>query len=272
VTASKLIDIPAGQWLNGITTIPRATTTLSGTAAVARAGGATNWPIVLIADSSAGCILRFDPSTKELATWYANSSMLPSPTAPHQIGINCLQYYDGHVYYSNAYAASLYRIGVDLVTLLPSMLSSSSKHKPKKTGITDPIQVVKPETLITMNREDFPYVDGFVVHRNIMEHIELFVVGENRVARVGKRRLRRSKWRWREPMAMDGFGILGGATCMAIGPEQVVKGQKKGRESGGVVVGGKDVVWIATGGKFCAGVKGYSEGGKVVRLDYYWNK
>jgi hypothetical protein len=67
--------------------------------------------VILVADSLAGKIWRFDPESGEIASWLADPLLATDPAQPSQRpGANGLKSQDGWLYVSNSARGTLYRV------------------------------------------------------------------------------------------------------------------------------------------------------------------
>ena len=92
-TASKVTDIPAAQFLNGMTVLD------------------TNGTI-LVADSGAGAVYRVDTNTGAHALVLADPLMQPAAGAPYQLGINGIRIRDGYLYFTSSTQGLFVRIPI----------------------------------------------------------------------------------------------------------------------------------------------------------------
>jgi hypothetical protein len=68
--------------------------------------------LVLIADSAAGIIWRFDPDANALTEWLKAPLLSPDPTAPGRPGVNGLKFHDGKLYASNSSRGAICTVSI----------------------------------------------------------------------------------------------------------------------------------------------------------------
>ncbi|KAK8094816.1 hypothetical protein PG997_001501 [Apiospora hydei] len=90
----KLLDLPDHVYPNGLTSVP------------GRLG------VILVTDST-GSLLRVDVNSNQVDTVAAVPEMVPVPGWPFLMGINGIKIYNGYVYWSNSFAATMYRMAID---------------------------------------------------------------------------------------------------------------------------------------------------------------
>lgn len=103
---TKLMDLPKNIFPNGIVSVQ------------GKSG------MILVADSF-GSLLRVDLNSKEVNTVAAVPEMSPVPGWPFKIGINGIKIYDGHVYWTNSFAATMYRMPINESGFASTMESPS---------------------------------------------------------------------------------------------------------------------------------------------------
>ncbi|KAH8647696.1 hypothetical protein BX600DRAFT_443049 [Xylariales sp. PMI_506] len=96
---TKILDFPYNSATNGITAVPGA----SGIALVA---------------NSLGSLLRVDASAKTVVTESNVTEMAPVPNARLTLGINGVKIRDGHLYWTNSLASTVYRLPLDHAGLI----------------------------------------------------------------------------------------------------------------------------------------------------------
>ncbi|KAK8087291.1 hypothetical protein PG994_002265 [Apiospora phragmitis] len=114
---AKLLDLPDHVYPNGLTSVP------------GKPG------VILVADSI-GSLLRVDVTSNQTDTVAAVPEMAPVPGWPFLIGINGIKIYDGYVYWTNSFAATMYRMAIDadgFAVVTPSTSPSSSDSTPTMT-------------------------------------------------------------------------------------------------------------------------------------------
>jgi sugar lactone lactonase YvrE len=89
----RTVAAPDARFLNGMAPLP---------------SGA-----VLVADSVAGRIWRFDPVSGVLSVWLVHEALAPDPARPQMPGANGLKIKDGWLYVSNSSRGRLYRVRLD---------------------------------------------------------------------------------------------------------------------------------------------------------------
>lgn len=92
-SARKLADFPNAKLLNGMTALDHQT--------------------LLIADSSAGHVLKLDSVTGKYSVSLDHPSMKPVPGAALDIGINGVKIHNSHLYYTNTFGNSITRVKID---------------------------------------------------------------------------------------------------------------------------------------------------------------
>lgn len=87
--------IPEAVFPNGVQTVPDIPTT------------------ILIADSTLGLVWRLDTLSGDYEVGIQVPEMAVVPEAPYEIGINGLHIHNGYIYWTNSFAATIYRIQID---------------------------------------------------------------------------------------------------------------------------------------------------------------
>lgn len=91
---TKLLDLPDHVYPNGLTSVPDKT------------------GVIFVADSM-GSLLRVDVTSSKIDTVAAVPEMAPVQGWPFLMGINGIKIRDGYVYWSNSFAATMYRMAID---------------------------------------------------------------------------------------------------------------------------------------------------------------
>ncbi|KAF2202735.1 hypothetical protein GQ43DRAFT_470630 [Delitschia confertaspora ATCC 74209] len=196
-------------------------------------------PVLLVADSTAGQILKVNVSDGASSLFLEDQSLKPVNASGPSIGINGLKYFDGYVYYTNTYEHALYRA--------PVALSIS--------GTTANYTTLAPSGAPQLLIQDsgFPRADGLAV-RNFggtvgnKGAVDIAVVGSNTLVRVGQQRSGSSGW---------GYHVVAGGA-----QETTVAGAT------GVAFGSVDwqSVFVVTGGGIRSEIKGARGGAEVVQV------
>lgn len=115
---TKLLDLPHHVYPNGLTTVP-------------------DRPGVIFVAESMGSLLRVDVTSSKIDTVAAVPEMVPVPGWPFLMGINGIKIYNGYVYWSNSFAATMYRMAIDDDGFAISAPSSSYYSLPDTTTTDD---------------------------------------------------------------------------------------------------------------------------------------
>ncbi|KAK7977237.1 hypothetical protein PG988_004727 [Apiospora saccharicola] len=151
----KLMDLPDKVYPNGLTSVPD------------RPG------VILVADSM-GSLLRIDVTSNKTDTVAAIPEMAPVQGWPFLMGINGIKIYNGHVYWSNSFAATMYRMAIDAdgfavpatssTTSLPATTTKDDAGTPTFTATTEVgnnnSTDVTVETVVTM---PITFMDDFAI-------------------------------------------------------------------------------------------------------------
>ncbi|KAK8862725.1 hypothetical protein PGQ11_008960 [Apiospora arundinis] len=92
-TITKLMDLPEHIFPNGIVSVP-------------------GEPGIIFVADSFGSLLRVDLNSQKIDTVAAVPEMEPVPGWPFAIGINGIKTYNGYIYWTNSFAATMYRMAI----------------------------------------------------------------------------------------------------------------------------------------------------------------
>ena len=130
---TRLTDVKDGLMLNGVVRLAR--------------GG------VLVADSKAGVIWRYDPLTGAVSTWLKDDLLSPPPGAPPSaVGVNGLKVFGDQLLISNTARGAILRVG-----LSPKGSAVGAVSTFRTTGVVDDFDVAADSTIFAA-----PYKDNIV--------------------------------------------------------------------------------------------------------------
>ncbi|KAK8039497.1 quinoprotein amine dehydrogenase beta chain-like protein [Apiospora rasikravindrae] len=150
---TKLLDLPYHVYPNGLTSVP------------GKPG------VILIADST-GSLLRVDVNLNQIDTVAAVPEMLPVPGWPFLMGINGIKIYNGYVYWTNSFAATMYRMAIDedgfpvVGTSYPACVTATAADADATPTFTPKVEKSIDSTNVTVETVVFmpiTFMDDFAV-------------------------------------------------------------------------------------------------------------
>ncbi|KAK7921426.1 hypothetical protein PG985_009448 [Apiospora marii] len=115
---TKLLNLPDNVYPNGLTSVP-------------------DKPGVIFVADSMGSLLRVDVTSGKIEAVAAVPEMAPVQGWPFLMGINGIKIHDGYVYWTNSFAATMYRMAIDADGYAVPAPSSSSYSLPDTTTTVD---------------------------------------------------------------------------------------------------------------------------------------